>query len=43
MGWLENDWTLVTIRQAGHFVEHDAADLVKDDMLNWFAQIERSK
>jgi epoxide hydrolase 4 len=26
--WLENDWTLVTIRQAGHFVQHDAADLV---------------
>jgi pimeloyl-ACP methyl ester carboxylesterase len=26
--WLENDWTLLTIHEAGHFVQHDAADLV---------------
>lgn len=26
--WLEKDWTLLTVRQAGHFVQHDAADLV---------------
>jgi epoxide hydrolase 4 len=24
--WLETDWTLLTIRQAGHFVQHDAAE-----------------
>jgi pimeloyl-ACP methyl ester carboxylesterase len=26
--WLENSWTLLTIPHAGHFVQHDAADLV---------------
>src|SRR5215472_16615395 len=26
--WLENSWNLLTIPQAGHFVQHDAADLV---------------
>ena len=36
--WLENDWTLLTIRQAGHFVQHDAADLVTRDILNWLAR-----
>lgn len=33
--WLEKDWTLVTIPQAGHFVQHDAADLVSRTMLSW--------
>ena len=36
--WLENDWTLLTIRQAGHFVQHDAADLVTSNILNWLAR-----
>jgi pimeloyl-ACP methyl ester carboxylesterase len=31
--WPENDWTLLTIRQAGHFVQHDAADLVTRNIL----------
>ncbi|MFY9794197.1 MAG: alpha/beta hydrolase [Candidatus Nitrosopolaris sp.] len=35
--WLENDCTLVTIRQAGHLVQHDSADLVTHNMLNWLA------
>jgi epoxide hydrolase 4 len=33
--WLENDWTLLTIRQAGHFVQHDAAELVTNTIVNW--------
>jgi pimeloyl-ACP methyl ester carboxylesterase len=33
--WLENKWTLLTIPQAGHFVQHDAADLVTRTIVNW--------
>jgi NAD(P)-dependent dehydrogenase (short-subunit alcohol dehydrogenase family) len=33
--WLENSWTLLTIPQAGHFVQHDAADLVNRTIVNW--------
>ncbi|GCE09348.1 alpha/beta fold hydrolase [Dictyobacter aurantiacus] len=33
--WLENDWTLLTIPGAGHFVQRDAADLVTRTMLSW--------
>ena len=33
--WLEKDWTLLTIPGAGHFVQHDAADLVTRTMLSW--------
>jgi epoxide hydrolase 4 len=36
--WLEKDWTLLTIRQAGHFVQHDAAKLVTDAIVNWLAR-----
>ncbi|HKF36183.1 MAG TPA: alpha/beta hydrolase, partial [Ktedonobacteraceae bacterium] len=36
--WLENDWTLLTIPQAGHFVQHDAANLVTRTMVNWLAR-----
>jgi epoxide hydrolase 4 len=36
--WLENDWTLLTIPQAGHFVQHDAADLVTRTILSWLAR-----
>jgi pimeloyl-ACP methyl ester carboxylesterase len=36
--WLENDWTLLTIPQAGHFVQHDAADLVTRTIMNWLAR-----
>jgi epoxide hydrolase 4 len=35
--WLENSWTLLTIPQAGHFVQHDAADLVSHTIENWLA------
>ena len=35
--WIENNWTLLTIRQAGHFVQQDAADLVTRNILNWLA------
>ena len=33
--WLENTWTLLTIPDAEHFVQHDAADLVTRTILNW--------
>ncbi len=33
--WLDKDLTLVTIPGAGHFVQHDAADLVTRSMLMW--------
>jgi epoxide hydrolase 4 len=33
--WLENSWTLLTIPQAGHFVQQDAADLVSRTIENW--------
>ena len=35
--WLENTWTLLTIPNAEHFVQHDAADLVSRTMLSWLA------
>jgi pimeloyl-ACP methyl ester carboxylesterase len=35
--WLANDWSLLTIPNAGHFVQHDAADLVTRTILNWLA------
>jgi epoxide hydrolase 4 len=35
--WLENDWTLLIISQAGHFVQHDAAQLVTNTFVNWLA------
>jgi pimeloyl-ACP methyl ester carboxylesterase len=36
--WLEKGLTLVTIPEAGHFVQHDAADLVTRTMQQWLAQ-----
>lgn len=33
--WLENSWTLLTIPHAGHFVQHDAADLVSRTIEKW--------
>ena len=36
--WLENDWTLLTIPGAGHFVQHDAANLVTRTILSWLAR-----
>jgi pimeloyl-ACP methyl ester carboxylesterase len=35
--WVEEDLTLVTIPNAGHFVQHDAADLVTRNMVRWLA------
>ncbi len=36
--WLENDWTLLTIPQAGHFVQHDAPELVTHTIVNWLVR-----
>jgi pimeloyl-ACP methyl ester carboxylesterase len=36
--WLAQDYTLVTIPHAGHFVQQDAADLVTRTMVNWLAR-----
>jgi pimeloyl-ACP methyl ester carboxylesterase len=33
--WVDNVLTLVTIPEAGHFVQQDAADLVTKTMVNW--------
>jgi pimeloyl-ACP methyl ester carboxylesterase len=36
--WLERDLTLVTIPEAGHFVQHDAAEFVTRQMKNWLTK-----
>ena len=36
--WLEKDWTLLTVPHAGHFVQHDAADLVTRTIVSWLAR-----
>jgi len=36
--WLEKDLTLVTIPNAGHFVQQDAADLVNRTIKSWLAR-----
>jgi pimeloyl-ACP methyl ester carboxylesterase len=33
--WVEKDWTLVTVPGAGHWVHHDAPDLVNQTMRDW--------
>jgi epoxide hydrolase 4 len=33
--WVENDLTLVTLPQAGHFVHRDAPEVVTDTMVRW--------
>jgi epoxide hydrolase 4 len=32
---MATSWTLLTIPQAGHFVQQDAADLVSRTIENW--------
>ena len=36
--WIEKDWTLVTVPGAGHWVHHDAPDLVSSTMKDWLAR-----
>jgi pimeloyl-ACP methyl ester carboxylesterase len=36
--YLEKDLTLVTVPGAGHFVQHDAAELVTKQMIRWLDQ-----
>ena len=33
--WIEQDWTLVTVPGAGHWVHHDAPELVSGAMKDW--------
>jgi pimeloyl-ACP methyl ester carboxylesterase len=35
--WVENELTLVTLPGAGHFVQHDAPDLVTERILGWLS------
>ncbi|MGH3089227.1 MAG: alpha/beta fold hydrolase [Rubrobacteraceae bacterium] len=36
--WVDADLTLVTVPEAGHFVQQDAADLVSRTMLGWLSR-----
>jgi epoxide hydrolase 4 len=36
--WIDNTFTLVTVPQAGHFVQRDAPDLVTRTMVGWLTQ-----
>lgn len=36
--WVDNDLTIVTIPNAGHFVQQDAADFVTRQMASWLAR-----
>jgi epoxide hydrolase 4 len=36
--WIDKDLTLVTIPEAGHFVQQDAADLVTRTMVSWLSR-----
>ena len=36
--WIDKDLTLITIPEAGHFVQHDAAELVTKKMVSWLTE-----
>ena len=36
--WVDNDLTLITVPEAGHFVQHDASETVTDRMVEWLAE-----
>jgi len=36
--WIDNELTLITIPDAGHFVQQDAADVVTKRMVGWLTQ-----
>jgi len=36
--WIDNEFTLVTLPDAGHFVQHDAADLVAGRVVRWLTE-----
>lgn len=39
--WIDNDYTLVTIPKAGHFVHRDATDKVNRTLLKWLRETEK--
>ena len=36
--WIDNELTLITVPQAGHFVHRDAAELVTQNMVRWLTR-----
>ncbi len=36
--WIDNELTLITLPDAGHFVQQDAADIVTQRMVQWLTQ-----
>ena len=36
--WIDNEFTLLSIPQAGHFVHHDARDIVTKKIVEWIHQ-----
>ena len=39
--WLDNDLTLITVPDAGHFVQQDAAEFVTQEMYRWLTRSPR--
>ena len=33
--WVDNELTLITLPEAAHFIQHDAADIVTERMVEW--------
>jgi hypothetical protein len=36
--WVDKDMTLITLPDAGHFVQHDAAEMVTKKLLSWLIE-----
>jgi pimeloyl-ACP methyl ester carboxylesterase len=38
--WIDNELTLITIPNSGHFVQQDAAEVVTKNMVRWLSDCE---